>query len=222
MFRFVRIASLMAAVAWLIAGAAAAIAAEGAAGPAKAKAAVVRPASPETSPALTLTEERVAELAKATGLTSDAVRVSLDYIVKYKPRLARDLENSLKVDPQQVKNQISNLSYYARELAQLKKTDPVRGSRREQTLELDAQAERLTDRYKEVSEAERAQVEIELTNVLAKAFDLRLEEERYQLEQLKKQVEQMEARINERLKNKDRIVDRYMTTLLGLNESLTW
>jgi hypothetical protein len=146
----------------------------------------------------------------------------MEYATRFKPRQARDLENVRKGDPQQFKNQLSNFSYSAKELQQLKKSDPVRGVRREQMMELDAQAERLVDRYKEVSEAERAQVEVELTNVLSKVFDLRLEEERYQLEQQKKQVEQLQTRINERLKNRDRIVDRQMTTLLGINELLSW
>jgi len=216
-----RMAFVWALAAWMMAVTAAATAGEGTA-PRKVKPPAATTKAAESEPTLAITNERLVELTKATGLTSDVVRAGVEYIARYKPRWVGDLENPVKADPQQFRAHISSASYSARELAQLKKSDPARGARREQTLELEAQAERLCDRYKEVSEAERPQVEVELTNALAKVFDLRLEEERYQLEQLKKQVEQMETRINERTKNKDRIVDRQLTILLGINELLAW
>lgn len=218
-----RMACVSVVATWLLALAMPAVVAEEAAPPPKPTApALVKPIPPEPVLVTSLTDQRVQEIAKATGLTSDVVRSGAEYILKYKPRLARDLDNALKTDPQQYRGHITDSSYYARSLEQLKKTDPVRGGRREQTLDLEAQTERLSDRYKEVSEGERPQIEVELTNALAKVFELRLEEERYQLEQLKKQVEQMQARLNERVKNKDRIVDRQLTTLLGLAEALAW
>jgi exonuclease VII large subunit len=195
---------------------------EQAAPPAKEAAAAVKPKPAEPAPMAPLTDERAQEMAKATGLTSDVVRAGVEYIQKYKPRLARDLDNILKTSPPQFRSNVKEMSSYMRDLQQLKRSDPARAARREQLLELDAQAERLTDRYKESTDTDRMQIEVALTNILAKAFDFRLEDERYQLEQARKQMEQLQDRINQRVKNKTRIVDRQMTTLLGINDLLTW
>jgi ribosomal protein S13 len=212
---------LVAPTLWLLTLSAPAVAApENAPPPAAAPTATkIKPAEPA---AAAITGARIQEVAKATGLTSEVVRTSLEYMARFKPRLAHDLENMAKMDPRQIKSNVNSCVALARDLEQLKKSDPVRGVRREQTLELEGQSERLTDRYKEVGETERVQVEVELTNVLAKLFDLRLEEDRYQMDQAKKQLDQMESRVRERLRNKDRIVDRQMTTLLGLNAFLAW
>jgi hypothetical protein len=223
MFHSIRFTSAVVAVAWLFANCIVPCAAEDAApAPSTPLKKAVRARPPKADAAPVISEERILEMAKASGLTSEVVRTGVEYIVKYKPRLAKDLDTTLKADSQQFKSQVSNAASYARDLAALKRSDPTRYDRREQMLQLDAQVERFVDRYQEVSEGEKPQVEVEMTTVLAKVFDLRTEEDRYQLEQVKKQADAMQAKIADRVKNKDRIVDRQMTTMLGLNEALTW
>jgi hypothetical protein len=220
--RVIRAAALSLAVAWLVALVVPARAAGAAASTTSTREAAFKPKRPKPRPFAALTDGRVLELAKASGLTSDIVRNGVEYILKYRPILARDLDNMLRGDPRQFKNIVSSHALLARDLEQLRKSAPAHYARRDRLLSFDAQAERLADRYKAATEAEKPQVEAELANVLGKAFELRLEEERYQLELARKKCDEMQARINERAKNRDRIVDRQVITLLGLSDLLNW
>jgi hypothetical protein len=183
-------------------------------------AAKIKPPELPTMPELT--DARIVQMAKASRLSSDVVRLAVEFIYKYKPRAARDLMTQLNKDPQKFRSAISEASYGARNLENLKRSDPARYARQEQMYALEAQSELLVDYYDAVGENQKPHVEVRLTEVLDKLFDLRLEEERYELDQLRKQVQATQDRIDQKASNKDRIVDRQLTRLLGIDEILTW
>lgn len=185
------------------------------------------PAAKNTEPANAaaasrLSEAQIQNLAKSTGLTSDAVRTTLDYMRKYKPVEARQIAKMAKENDRQLRTRVRELSSYARQLAALKTSDPARYARQEQMLSLEARVDVLVEKYNETTEDQKPHVEVELTGVLGKLFEMRVEEERRQLEHLRKQADQMQARIEARVRNKDRIVDRQVTAKLGIDEVLAW
>ena len=220
--RLIRAVALSLAVAWLAARAVPARAAAATAATTETRPAAPKPKRPKPKPSAALADARVLELARASGLTSDVVRSGIEYILKYRPVLARDLDAILQSDPKQFKTAVGSHALLARDLEQTRKSEPARYARRARLLTLDAQAERLAERYKAATETEKPQVEAELATVLNQAFELRLDEERYQLELARKKCDEMQARINDRAKNRDRIVDRQAITLLGLSDLLNW
>jgi len=178
---------------------------------------------PAVAPAsFQITDSLVREIAATTKMTSDSVRQTLAFIKKYKPIFAKNMVARLKSDPNRFRSRFRDISYSARRLAELKKSDPRRYARAEKMYALEAESDRLVEHYKEVSEAEKPQVEVQLTKVLGQLFDLRLEEERERLQNLMKEVEAMKKRIELRSANKDRIVDREVTSKLGLDSVLSW
>lgn len=167
-----------------------------------------------------LTNEAALEAAKTTGLTSDVLRLTTDYIQKYKPLLARDLENLRATNPKMYRARMVEMAQYARQLEATK--DPAKRARREQYLALEAQAELAVVRYKESPEASRPQIETELKGFLDKLFDFKTEDDRAQLEEARKNLDAQQAAIEQRAKNRDRIVDRELTRMLGISETLAW
>jgi hypothetical protein len=160
------------------------------------------------------------EVAKSTGLTSDVVRLTNDYIQKYKPLLARDLDGLRETNFKVYRARLLEMAQYARQLEAIK--DPARRARREQVLALEGQSELIGARYKESAEAARSQTETELKAILDKLFDLKIEDDKAQLEQTRKNVEAQQATMEQRRKNKERVVDRELTRMLGISESLAW
>jgi len=169
---------------------------------------------------ITLTEERLVETAKATGMSSAALRLTLDYIRKYKPLTAWELVSSPKAAPRQLRVRLVEIFYQARQLAEIKDAD--RRAQRELYLTIEAQAEQAAVRYRKAAEIDRPQIEKQLKDILDKLFDMRIADERAQLEQARKDLAEKETAAEQRAKNKERIVDRELTRMLGITESLAW
>ena len=187
-----------------------------------AKPAGKKPVRVQMPPPPKLTDAQLQAMAKACRMSSDSVRLAIGFIYKYQPTTARTLMDQWKKDQKKFRSTISDVSYRARNLESLKRSDPARYARQRQIYSLEAQSQLLVDLYKSASEAEKPHVEVRLTDVLSKLFDLRLEEDRYQLEQLRKQVDATQARIDAKASNKNRIVDRELTRRLGIDEVLSW
>jgi hypothetical protein len=214
-----RIQETLTAFLFLVAAAMPAVA--GPAAPARGPVAAKPPASQPARPA-EITDAQLVALAKTSKLTSDALRAGLEYVQSYKPILAREILDIAKSDPAHFRTEIRQAQYQMQALAQLRRSSPERYARQDQMLRLQAQADLLVERYNEAGETEKPHVEVNLTNVLGKVFNLRLDEERYELEQLRKQVDAKEERIKTRSKNKDRIVDRELTRMLGIDAVIAW
>jgi hypothetical protein len=190
--------------------------------PPPAKPAPAKASRPKMPAAPKLTDAEVVKMAKASRLSSDSVRLAVDFVYRYKPRMARDFMTLYKKEPQKFRYAMSECGSLARSLESLRRSDPTRYKRQRQMYALQAQSDLLVDHYQEVGEAEKPHVEVQLTEALANLFDLRLEEDRYQLELMRKQVDQTQARIDQKASNKDRIVDRELTRMLGLDAILAW
>ena len=209
-------------VGWMAFGSASLWAGEAAAPAADAKPADEK-AKPSAAPAAAeLTDAQIEQLAKQNSMTSAGVRLTLAFMKNYKPIQARDLPQLLDEKNQPLRYTFRETSSYARQLETLRTSDPERYKRQEQTYRLGARADLLAERYNQAAEAEKPRVEEELVNVLAQLFDLRVEDERAQVEALRKQADELEQRIKTRAANKDRIVDRQVTTRLGIDEILVW
>jgi hypothetical protein len=212
----------MGVLALAVAGFAGEAAAPGEPAPAKPAPAATKGVDVKMPPAPELNDAQVIAMAKASRLTSDIVRLSVDFIYKYEPKTAQDFMTVFEKDPQKFRTAITEASYKVRTLESLQRSEPARYARQKQMYALEAQTTLLQDRYKDASEAQKPHIEVQLTEVLGRLFELRLEEERYELEQLRKQVDAKQAKIDEKAENKDRIVDRELTRRLGIDEVLQW
>jgi len=224
MLAFVRMQRIALPAVWMIVACFLPAWAEQAATPAEPKMPATSAGAPTSAPApvflAKLTDDRLVEMAKATAMTSDALRMGVEYIQKYKPLMARDLDKLYQTNPRAFRVRVTEMSQYARQLANTK--DPVQRARKEQYLALEAQAEQTAVRYKEAAENAKLQIEVELKGILDKLFAFKVEDERAVLDQARKDLEEKQAALEQRVKNKDRIIDRELTRMLGLSETLAW
>jgi len=167
-----------------------------------------------------LTNQRIGEIAQATGMTSKTVRLAIEFTRKYRPLLMRELDDLLQSNPKQFRLRLADCYYQAYQLAAIK--NPALRAKREQYLMLESQAEQAAIRYREATEAEKPRIEAEIKGMLDKLFDLKIADEQAQLKQTRKNLEEKQADLNQRAGNKDRLVDRELIQILGIEEALAW
>lgn len=180
------------------------------------------PAKAKSSGSLKVTEDLILRFAKVSEITSDSVRQAVGYIQKYQPLVAAQLEDQLQNAPDKLKASLRQASYEERNLDSLRRNNPAAYKRREQLLTYQARIDLLLERYKTAAETEKPQLEADIVKLLAQQFDLRIQDERAQLEQQRRALEQATERLVDRENNKDRIVDRQVTRLLGIDDILAW
>jgi hypothetical protein len=89
-------------------------------------------------------------------------------------------------------------------------------------MKLEREISALARRVRHADEADRAQLETELDELIAEAFDNKLQAERERVSDMQQRLQEARERIDERASARDDIIARKKGTLLGKKDPLDW
>ncbi|MFC2139793.1 hypothetical protein ACFLR4_03945 [Bacteroidota bacterium] len=94
--------------------------------------------------------------------------------------------------------------------------------RQKEISDLEIRTELLAFKYEKASSAEKQKIKTELRAKLINLFELREKDRKYQIELLKKELEELTKSIEMRRKNKELIISRRLQEILGEDKYLDW
>ncbi len=108
-------------------------------------------------------------------------------------------------------------------IRKLEKKDPVRYERKKKILQLGKANRRLGREYRKCESAKRKEeIEKEIGKSLDKLFDLKQEENEYQIADVEKKLKELRKRNETRKKNKKKIINQRFNQIIGVAEEFAW
>ncbi|MEW6041931.1 MAG: hypothetical protein AB1633_10450 [Elusimicrobiota bacterium] len=108
-------------------------------------------------------------------------------------------------------------------LSEMKETKPEIYNKLQKVQQLEKKTKELAKQYLATSQQERkAELKIEMRNILSELFDLREEKYNIEIKELEEEINRLKDRINKRKGNKEKIIDKRLESLTSEQEYLEW
>jgi len=164
------------------------------------------------------TQERV-----LPDLTPEDEAFALEYLQESEPQKAFNLLSIRESNPAYYRKLISRYAYEIKALNRLKETDPEKYDRLVSEKRMDRESRMLANKYRSTEDVEeKAQIKNNLESLLKKIFDERQLNRRDEIGRLEKRLTELKRINQERLENKEKIINLRIEKLLGENRSLEW
>ena len=156
-------------------------------------------------------------------LTPEDEEGALEYLQESDPQKALNLLSIRESNPAYYHKLISRYAYEIKVLNRLKETDPEKYDRLVNEKRMDRESRMLANNYRITENAEeKAQIKNNLESILNKIFDERQLNRKDEIERLENRLAELKRINQERLVNKEKIINLRIEKLLGGNRSLEW
>ncbi len=147
----------------------------------------------------------------------------LEYLEEYSPDLVERLSRIKVTLPDTYREQLSRAYRQMTYMENLKETDPEQYERISEERRLELESNQLATQYKNsTDEDEKNEIRTELEDLLYKLFDYRQMNRITEIERLEERLESLKEENQNRLDNKDAIVNNRLLELLGERSGLEW
>ena len=110
-----------------------------------------------------------------------------------------------------------------RELERLKEENPELYQDMVKREEYERRERELSRKYRDAeTDADKKKIETELKTVLNELFDLNLKMRRREVEELENRIKEIKSDIEERKKDKDKVIELHLKDITGQNDHLRW
>jgi hypothetical protein len=156
-------------------------------------------------------------------LTPEQEKEAIEYVRKVYPDRVERLLAIKERRPLLYRTFLSRGYREMRHLEELKEKDPERYDQRMEEKRLDEEARNLAKQYGESDdESEKARLKDELKALLDRIFDYRQRNRQFEIEKLEKRLAELKESNQQRLDNKDEIVQRRLDQMLGRQREWEW
>ncbi len=156
-------------------------------------------------------------------LTPEQETEVLEYLEEYSPELVERLSRVKVTLPDTYREQLSRAYRQMSYMENLKETDPEQYERISEERRLELESSQLATQYKNTAdEDEKSEIRVELKDLLFELFDYRQMNRIVEIERLEKRLESLKEENQNRLDNKDQIVNNRLLELLGERSGLEW
>ncbi|MEW6555919.1 MAG: hypothetical protein AB1349_01020 [Elusimicrobiota bacterium] len=139
------------------------------------------------------------------------------------PQLYSDLIKLQKKQPRVYRRLVSDELKKRKFLDELKKTKPEIYEKIVRINSLEKKTRDLVQLYKAADSNERkAELKLDLKNVLTELFELKQDRYRIELQSLENQIKEINTKLEKRTQNKEKIINRRLEELLISEEELDW
>ncbi|MBN2028858.1 hypothetical protein JW824_01305 [bacterium] len=147
----------------------------------------------------------------------------LKYLEEYSPELAERLSRIKESNSDTYREQLSRAYRQMIYMDNLKETDPEQYERVSEERRLELESNQLATQYKNTTdEDEKRGIKAELEDLLFELFDYRQMNRIVEIERLEERLESLKEENQNRLDNKDQIVNNRLLELLGERSGLEW
>lgn len=156
-------------------------------------------------------------------LTPEQEADVIEYLKEYYPDNADRLSRLKELRPDTYREQLSRVYRQMRFLENLKETDPEQYERVSEERNLESKSNQLASQYKNTTdENEKEKIKTELEDLLYRLFDYRQINRIAEIERLEERLGQLKQDNQNRLDNKDQIVNNRLNEMLGETSGLEW
>jgi hypothetical protein len=156
-------------------------------------------------------------------LTQDEEKAALEYLKEQNPEMALYLMNLRENRPMLYRRVLSRYAYEIRALHRIRESDPERYRRLLEEKKMEWESRMIVNRFRGAeTEEEKQTIRMELKELLGRQFDLRQLNRIAEIQKLERRLEELKSQNEERMKNKEKIVDQRLNALLGDNEKFKW
>ncbi len=147
----------------------------------------------------------------------------LEYLEQYSSENAERLSKIKELRPDTYREQLSRAFRQMVFLENLKESDPEQYQRITEERILDSKSILLANLYKDATnENEKKEIRAELENLLYKLFDYRQMNRIIEIERLEERLANLKDENQNRLDNKDEIIENRLSELLGEKSGIEW
>lgn len=147
----------------------------------------------------------------------------LEYLEEYSPELVERLSRIKVTRPDTYREQLSRAYRQMIYLENLQETDPDQYERISEERRLELESNQLANQYKNsTDESEKNEIRAELEDLLYRLFDYRQMNRIVEIERLEERLADLKEENQNRLDNKDAIVNNRLLELLGERSGLEW
>lgn len=145
-----------------------------------------------------------------------------EYLGKLDAAMKADFLELKKYDEERYYELLMESQYRFMEWPVVNYEEKVIYERQKEISDLEIRTELLAFKYIKAADADKQKIKNELRTKLLSLFELREKDRKYQIELLKKELEELTKSIEMRRKNKDLIISRRLQELLGEDKYLDW
>jgi len=155
-------------------------------------------------------------------LTQEQETEVIQYIKEVHPEQLEGLLDLKETRPMMYRRMLSKGYREMRLMNELKERDPKRYKRVAEERTLDGNSRALARKYRSAEGTEKERLREEIKQILDQIFDMRQVNRVLEIERLEKKINELKNNNLERLKNKDEILKRRLTELLGEDKGKEW
>ncbi len=156
-------------------------------------------------------------------LTPEQEAETIAYVEKVQPDRVEQLKRMKTRNSGNYAKFLSRAFREMRYLEDLKESDPERYEKVSAERNLDRQVRDLARQYKrETDSSEKSRLEGEILTLLQQQFDFRQIHRNEEIDRLEKRLAELKANNQDRVDNKDEIIQRRVEQLLGDNRAFEW
>gem|GEM_PF-5657120 len=124
--------------------------------------------------------------------------------------------------PGEAMEHFTDIAHEACELVEFRKQHPEAFELRIQLRRLDRDAQRLADSYPHHSDQEQAELKRKLHQNLTEAFGIKQKLMKFELQQLRRELQELETLVKKRETNQEAIINRRLREVTGETDYLDW
>jgi len=156
-------------------------------------------------------------------VTPEEEQEAREFLRKINPGRVAHLDEMKTSEPYLYNTTIRRILWTKARLADMEGSDPEGYRRQMAAFQLESEAHDLALRYRQATaDSDRQRLRAQLTDELARLFDLREADKRAEIEHLQRRLQELRRTVQERRRNKDAIVDRHTQELLGDLDTVEW
>ena len=192
-----------------------------------------QPAAPELNPVAekmpaTLGEPRfqerrgvLASVPEVSMRESDRVEAR-NFLTELIPGIAEVLAELETENPRAYERELRRARREMLSLKRQMKRDKNQYENSRARIKLEHESQMIVFRYRKAEDSQKESLKRELRATLDKLFDMREQEREQQVQRLEKKLEELRASLKTRKQNKNRIIEKRLEKLLGVDTDLQW
>ncbi|KAA3618207.1 MAG: hypothetical protein DWQ05_09215 [Calditrichaeota bacterium] len=168
-------------------------------------------------------EKRAAVAAMArVPLTDSQKAEALQFLTELVPESAPVLAELESENPRNYERELQKAWREKQMLSRQKNFDKDEYQTKKSRIILEHKIQVLVYKYRKASDSEKDRLKNDIRGQLGQLFDLREVDRAMQVQRLEKKLEELRASLKNRKPNKDRIIEKRLERLIGIDKELEW
>ncbi|KAA3659005.1 MAG: hypothetical protein DWQ10_09875 [Calditrichaeota bacterium] len=166
--------------------------------------------------------ERVPFAVAAAPLDDEQKTEALQFITNLVPEASPVLAELENENPRAYERELRQALREKRVLARHKKRKKEEYENAAKRITLQHKTQILAYRYRKAEDSEKPEIKKQLHTQLSQLFDLRERDRELEIQQLEKRLDALRKQLEKRKPNKDKIIEKRLDHMLGLDKELQW